>query len=119
MPFSHNGLKTSTGIYRYNVSQVNKYSLSYRFLHENVQGCVFAKNRPVSLNWTNYTISSIDKSIRRNPHRVLSPTHRRAIKEERKVANRDWVDHQACSLLQYINVIANIFIMGNYFNELR
>ena len=34
-------------------------------------------------------------------------------------ANRDWVDHQACSLLQYINVIANLFIMGNYFNELR
>ena len=24
-----------------------------------------------------------------------------------------------CSLLQYINVIANLFIMGNYFNELR
>ena len=45
--------------------------------------------------------------------------HWRAIKEESKVANRDWVDHQACSLLQYINVIANLFIMGNYFNELR
>ena len=30
-------------------------------------------------------------------------------KEESKVANRDWVDHQACSLLQYINVIANLF----------
>ena len=29
------------------------------------------------------------------------------------------VDHQACSLLQYINVIANLFIMGNHFNELR
>ena len=50
---------------------------------------------------------------------VQSPTHRRAIKEENKVANRDWVDHQACSLLQYINVIANLYIMGNYFNELR
>ena len=46
-------------------------------------------------------------------------THRRAIKEESKVANCDWVDYQACSLLQYINVIANLFIMGNYFNELR
>ena len=44
---------------------------------------------------------------------VWSPTHRRAIKEERKVVNRDWVDHQAYSLLQYINVIANLFIMGN------
>ena len=35
-------------------SQVNKYTLSYRFLYGNVQGCVFAKNRPVSLNWTDY-----------------------------------------------------------------
>ena len=65
------------------------------------------------------TISSIDKSLSRNRHRVWSPTHRRAIKEESKIANRDWVDHQACSLLQYINVIANRSIMGNYFNELR
>ena len=46
-------------------------------------------------------------------------THRRAIKEESKVANHDMVDSQACSLLQYINVIANLFMMGNYFNELR
>ena len=61
----------------------------------------------------------MDKSLSRNRHRVWSPTHRRAIKEESKVANRDWVDHQACSLLQYINVKANIFIMGDYFNELR
>ena len=51
MPFSHNGLKT-TGIQVF--SQVNKYTLSYRFLYGNVQGCVFAKNRPVSLNWTDY-----------------------------------------------------------------
>ena len=55
MPFSHNGLTTTTGIQVF--SQVNKYTLSYRFLYENVQGCVFAKNRPVSLNWTDYTIS--------------------------------------------------------------
>ena len=65
------------------------------------------------------TISSIDKSLSLNHHRVWSPTHRRAIKEESKVANRDWVDYQACSLLQYINVIANLFIMRKYFNELR
>ena len=52
-------------------------------------------------------------------HRVWSLTHRRAITEESKVANRDLVDYQACSLLQYINVIANLFIMGNYFDELR
>ena len=57
------------------------------------------------------TISSIGKSLSRNRHRVWSPTHKRAIKEESKVANRDWVDHQACSLLQYINVIANLFII--------
>ena len=65
------------------------------------------------------TISSIDKSLSGKRYRVWSPTHQRAIKEQSKVANRDWVDHQACSLLQYINVIANLFIMGNYFNELR
>ena len=44
---------------------------------------------------------------------------RRAIKEESKVTNRVWGDHQACSLSQYVNVIANLFIMGNSFNELR
>ena len=27
------------------------------------------------------------------------------LKKKRKVANRDWVDHQACSLLPYINVL--------------
>ena len=64
-------------------------------------------------------ISPIDKSLSRNRHRVWSPTHRRAIKEENKVANREWVDHLTCSMLQYITVIANLFIMGNYFNELR
>ena len=47
------------------------------------------------------------------------PFQLRAIKEESKVANHDLANHQACSLLQYINVIANIFIMGNYFDELR
>ena len=33
---------------------MNKYTLSYRFLNGNVHGCVFAKKRPVSLNWTDY-----------------------------------------------------------------
>ena len=47
MPFSHNGLKTTSDIQVF--SQVNKYTLSYRFLYGNVHGCVFAKNRPVSL----------------------------------------------------------------------
>ena len=63
------------------------------------------------------TISSIDKSLNLNHQRGWSRTNRRAIKEESKNTNRDWVDHQACSLLQYITVIAKIFIMGNYFNE--
>ena len=66
-----------------------------------------------------HLISSIDKSLSQNRHRVWSPTHWRAIKEESKVANRDWADHQTCSVLQYINVIANLFIIGNYFHELR
>ena len=52
MPFSHNGLKITTSIQVF--SQVNKYTLFYRFLYGNVQRCVFAKNRPVSLNWTDY-----------------------------------------------------------------
>ena len=34
---------------------MNEYTLSYRFLNGNVHGCVFAKNRPVSLNWSDYT----------------------------------------------------------------
>ena len=63
------------------------------------------------------TLSSIDKSLSRNRHRSFTPW--RAIKEESKAANRDWVDHQAGSLLQYINVINNIFIIRNYFNKLR
>ena len=41
------------------------------------------------------------------------------VKEEKKVANRDWVDHQACSLLQYMNGLTNLLIMGNYLNKLR
>ena len=46
-------------------------------------------------------------SLSQNRHTVWSPTHQRVIKEESEVANRDWVEHQACSLLQNINVIAN------------
>ena len=62
MPFSHNGLKTTTGIQVF--SQVNKYTLSYRVLYGNDQGCVFAKDRPVSLNWTDYKDLSIDGRVR-------------------------------------------------------
>ena len=65
------------------------------------------------------TLSSIDKSLSRNRQRGWGPTRRCANKEVSKIANRDWVDHQACSLLQYINGISNHVIMRNYFNKLR
>ena len=45
--------------------------------------------------------------------------HQRAFKEESKVVNRVWVDHIAWNLLQYINVITNLFVWRNYFTELR
>ena len=51
-------------------------------------------------------ILSIDKSLSRNRYRVWSPNHQRTIKEESKMANRDWVDRQAhlsFHLLQCIN----------------
>ena len=57
--------------------------------------------------------ASIDKSLSPNRHRVWSPTHRRAIKEESKVAKSDWVDHRACRLLQYIEVIYS----HSFYNE--
>ena len=60
------------------------------------------------------TLSSIEKFFKSEPqnrHRVWGPTHQRAIKMERKVAKRDWVDHQACSLLQFINIITIFLIM--------
>ena len=57
MPFSHSRAKTTTGIQVF--SQVIKYTPSYRFLYGNVQGRVFAKNRPVSPNWTDYTKEQI------------------------------------------------------------
>ena len=48
-----------------------------------------------------------------NHHRVWSPTDRHAIKEESAVINRDWVDHQACSMSQYTYGINNVLIMRN------
>ena len=57
------------------------------------------------------TISSTDKPPSRNPHRARSLTHQRATKEESKAANHNWVDHQACSLLQHINTTANLLTM--------
>ena len=65
------------------------------------------------------TIPLTDTSLRQNSHRVRSPTHQRAIKEESKAANRDWVDHLARSLLQHNYGIANPLKMGNYSNKLH
>ena len=50
---------------------------------------------------------------------LVCPTNSQSIIEESKAANPDWVDRQSYSLLQYINAAANLFITGNYFNELR
>ena len=36
------------------------------------------------------------------------PVGKQKVKEESRVANRDWIDHQACSLLQYINILNKI-----------
>ena len=47
-----------TGIQLQSVSRVNNYTLAYRFLNGNVHGCVFAKDRPVSLNWSDYNKAS-------------------------------------------------------------
>ena len=42
MPFSHNGLKATTGIQVF--SQVNKYTLSYRFYMEMSKGVSLLRN---------------------------------------------------------------------------
>ena len=39
--------------------------------------------------------------------------------EESKIANHDWIDHQARSLLQYITVIINLLIMRIFSNRMR
>ena len=64
-------------------------------------------NRQIQVSLTTAKVSGpyhLDKSLSGNCHRVWSPTytHRRAINEESKYVNIDWVDHQAYSLLQYI-----------------
>ena len=38
---------------------MNKYTLAYRFLNGKVHGCVFAKNHPVSLNWSDYILGQV------------------------------------------------------------
>ena len=63
------------------------------------------------------TLSSIDTSLSPNRHRVKGQTRWCVSKEESKVSNHDWVDHQACSMLQCINSMINP--IRNYFNKLR
>ena len=53
---------------------------------------------PTTDTTSGLTLSSIDKSLSRNRQKVWGPISWREIKEENKVANPDWVDHQACSL---------------------
>ena len=45
-------LKNKNIIFKIRRSKVTDYAA----LNGNVQGCVFAKNRPVSLNWSDYSI---------------------------------------------------------------
>ena len=47
-------------------------------------------------------------SLSRNRHGVWVQTRQHAIKEKIKIATHDWVDHQICSLLQYIIVRINL-----------
>lgn len=56
--------------------------------------------------------------LRWNRHIILGPTHRCAIKEGSKVANRDWVNHHACSLFNYIYVVPNLNISMYDFTKL-
>ena len=79
------------------------------------------RNQTVKLQWARQqtqhqaqTISYIDKSLSQKRHRVS----RCSIKEESKVANRDWVGHQTCSLLQYINVMTNLFLKKKKKNQM-
>ena len=37
-----------------------------------------------------------------------------AIKDESKVANRDWIDRQTCSLF---HIMTNVFMIRNYFDK--
>ena len=37
------------------------------------------------------------------------------INKESNSVKRNWVDHQACSMLQYINIVTNLFYNGKLF----
>ena len=49
---------------------------------------------------------------------VWGPTHRRAIKEVCKAVNRDWLNHQSCSLSHNIHVVIVVFVTNTCFPQL-
>ena len=58
------------------------------------------------------------KTLGRSLHLVRVPTRRRVIEESNKVVNRDWVNHQACSLSHNIHVLSDFFIANDYVSKL-
>ena len=48
---------------------------------------------------------------------IKSEVRRRAIKGGSKVVNRDWANHQACSLSYQLHVVSGSFIRNDYFPE--
>ena len=64
---------------------------------------------PNQLNW---------KFLGRSLHWDWGPIRRRAIKEGTKDVNRDWVNHEACSLSHNIHVVVGYFITNDYFSQL-
>ena len=89
---------------------MDKYTLSYRILNGNVHGCVFAKNRPVSLNWPDYNPKCANRTISRL---LFSP--------EASMANSVDPDQTAplvCSGPTLLASILNSSVMlGNYFKQ--
>ena len=65
------------------------------------------QSRPNQLYW---------KFLGRSLHKVWGTTSRRAIKEGSKVVNRDWVNHQACTLSHNMYVVSSSFITNDIFN---
>ena len=68
-------------------------------------------------NFNNF--SCIQKNLPNTGPKIFSMvTRRRAIKESSKVANRDWVNNQACSMPHNIHVVSGSFIANDYFPKL-
>ena len=58
-----------------------------------LSNAIYNPCRPYQAQHYALTLSSIDKYLSKNRHRVLGLTSPRAMKEESNVANRDWNDH--------------------------